>query len=366
MFRLGRFSLLGFTASFVGKSRPERRGPVPLCPVESSCRGSSVGSRLRRGSDRNYPVSSFNPITRRDALKGLAAVGSAMLLGRLEGAEVPSGPLLTRAIPSSGELLPLVGLGSWTTFNVGDDPEARDECAEVMRQFFRMGGRLIDSSPMYGSSQAVIGQGLAKLGRTKNVFSADKVWTSGRDGAGQIEETRRRWGVAGFDLLQVHNLENWEGHLPLLFELKAAKKLRYVGITTSHGRRTTETEKLMRTQPLDFVQVSYNLRDRELEQRLLPLAQERGIAVIINRPFQEGALIKALQRQPLPAWAAAGADCANWAQFLLKFVVAHPAVTCAIPATGNWRHVIENMGAAYGRLPDEKVRQRMADYVRRL
>jgi len=304
-------------------------------------------------------------ISRREVLKGVAALGAAALLGRLDAAGLQPNPVLTRRIPSSGEEIPVIGLGSWITFNVGDDPEARDECAEVMRRFFALGGRLIDSSPMYGSSQAVIGHGLAKLGRAQDVFSAEKVWTSGRDGAAQIEVTRRRWGVPGFDLLQVHNLDNWEAHLPLLFEMKAAKKLRHVGITTSHGRRTADTERLLRTQPLDFVQVTYNIRDRELEQSLLPLAQERGIAVIVNRPFREGALIREVARHPLPAWAGE-IPCSNWAQFLLKFIVSHPAVTCAIPATSNPAHVIENMGAAYGGLPDAAMRRRMADHVRAL
>jgi diketogulonate reductase-like aldo/keto reductase len=304
-------------------------------------------------------------LSRRDALRGMAALGATALLGRLGAADLRPNPLLTRKIPSSGEEIPVVGLGSWITFNVGEDAEARDECAEVMRRFFGMGGRLIDSSPMYGSSQAVIGHGLAKLGRTKDVFSAEKVWTSARNGRAQIEETRRRWGVATFDLLQVHNLEDWEANLAGLFEMKAAKKLRYVGVTTSHGRRTAETERIMRTQPLDFVQVTYNAVDRELEQRLLPLAQERGIAVIVNRPFREGALIDEVKRHPLPAWAAE-CDCANWAQFLLKFVVSHPAVACAIPATSSADHVVENMGAAYGRLPDAALRKRMADHVRAL
>ncbi len=317
------------------------------------------------GNPFSISVSSTPSITRREALQGFVVIGATALLGRLGAADLRPNPLLTRRIPASGEEIPVVGLGSWITFNVGDDPEARAECTEVMRRFFGLGGRLIDSSPMYGSSPAVIGHGLAKLGRAQDVFSAEKVWTSGRDGAAQIEETRRRWGVPGFDLLQVHNLDNWETHLPLLFEMKAAKKLRYVGITTSHGRRTAETEQIMRTQPLDFVQVTYNAADRELEQRLLPLAQERGIAVIVNRPFREGALIKAMQRHPLPAWAAE-CDCQNWAQFLLKFIVSHPAVTCAIPATSNPAHVIENMGAAYGRLPDATMRRRMIAHVESL
>jgi diketogulonate reductase-like aldo/keto reductase len=303
------------------------------------------------------------PIGRRRALKIIAAAGATALIGRASGlaASAPDG-LLTRAIPSSGEQIPVVGLGSWRTFNVGADPVARAECAAVMQRFFEDGGRLIDSSPMYGSAQGVIGEGLAKLGRTGDVFSAEKVWTSAREGAEQIERTRAFWRVPRFDLLQVHNLQDWEAHLPVLRDMKAAGRLRYVGITTSHGRRTEDTERIMRTQQLDFVQVTYNIRDRELEERLLPLAQNRGIAVIINRPFQEGALIRDLGRRPLPPWAGE-LDCANWAQFLLKFVVSHPAVTCAIPATSVVGHVAENMGAARGRMPDAAMRQRMISYV---
>ncbi len=307
----------------------------------------------------------YSAHTRREAMKTMTALGAAVLLGRLPGASLRPNPLLTRAIPSSGEQIPVIGLGSWKTFNVGDDPAAREDCAAVLRDFFGMGGRMIDSSPMYGSSQAVIGHGLARLGRPEALFSAEKVWTPGREGPAQIEQTRRHWGVPGFDLLQVHNLRDWEQHLPVLFEMKAAKKLRYVGITTSHGRRTADTGKIMSSQPLDFVQVTYNVLDRELDQRLLPLAQERGIAVIINRPFREGALIDAVNRRPLPAWAAEF-DCANWAQFLLKFIVSHPAVTCAIPATSQAAHVRENMGAARGRLPDAAMRRRMIAHVEAL
>jgi diketogulonate reductase-like aldo/keto reductase len=305
-------------------------------------------------------------VPRRDALRRLAAYGATTLIGPLLEAEQAKGPLLTRPIPSTGEALPVIGLGSWITFNVGDDPEARDACAEVMRGFFAAGGRLIDSSPMYGSAQAVIGYGLAKLRMPATLFSADKVWTSSRGaGPAQIEESRRRWGIRRFDLLQVHNLLDWEVHLPALFAMKSAGQLRYVGITTSEGRRHSQIEQLLRAQPLDFVQVTYNILDREVEQRILPLARERGIAVIVNRPFREGSLIKSVARQPLPAWARE-IDCANWAQFLLKFTVSHPAVTCAIPATSNVAHVRENMGAAYGRLPDDAMRRRMITYVEQL
>jgi diketogulonate reductase-like aldo/keto reductase len=302
------------------------------------------------------------PIGRRRALKLLAAAGASAVFGRDLRAATGSDEVITRAIPSSGERIPVVGLGSWRTFNVGLDPALRAECAAVMRRFFDDGGRLIDSSPMYGSSQAVIGEGLATLGRAGDVFSAEKVWTSSREGAAQIERTREFWRVPKFDLLQVHNLQDWEAHLPMLREMKAAGRLRYVGITTSHGRRTSDIERLLRTETLDFVQVTYNIRDRELEERVLPLAQDRGVAVIINRPFREGSLVDDLERQPLPAWAGE-IDCANWPQFLLKFIVSHPAVTCAIPATRVVAHVAENMGAVRGRMPDEAMRRRMIAYV---
>jgi diketogulonate reductase-like aldo/keto reductase len=270
---------------------------------------------------------------------------------------------ITRPIPSSGERLPVVGLGSWITFNVGDDVELRDECAAVLAAFFAAGGRLIDSSPMYGSSQEVIGYGLKKLGHPAGLFSADKVWiSSGSAGPEQIDESRGHWGVSRFDLLQVHNLLSWEDHLPRLFAMKSAGRIRYVGVTTSEGRRHAEVEKIMVSQPLDFVQVTYNPVDREVEDRILPLAQDRGIAVIVNRPFQEGALIRRLQRHSLPAWAGE-AGAASWAQFILKFIVAHPAVTCAIPATSQVAHVKENMGVAGGRLPDAALRRRMAAHV---
>jgi len=301
-------------------------------------------------------------ITRRRLLGAIAA--ATLLRPSLAWAQAAAPA--TRAIPSSGEALPLVGLGSWITFNVGNDRVARDASAEVMRAFFQAGGRLIDSSPMYGSAQEVIGHGLRKLGLPKNLFAADKVWTGdGDEGRDQIEQSRRNWGIARFDLLQVHNLLAWQAHLPTLFAMKAAGRLRHVGISTSHGRRHGDLEKIMASQPLDFVQLTYNLFDREVEQRLLPLARERGIAVIANRPFQQGALIDRLERHALPAWAAE-IDCTSWAQFALKFIISHPAVTCVIPATTRVAHVRENMAAASGRLPDSAMRARMAAFVERL
>jgi diketogulonate reductase-like aldo/keto reductase len=296
---------------------------------------------------------------RRHALQliGLSAAEPAM-------ASAPATPLHTKPVPSSGERLPVVGLGTWITFNVGRDAQARQQCTEVMRAFFAAGGRLIDSSPMYGSSQPVIGEGLQKLGLPGTLFSAEKVWTSS-DGAAQIEASRKLWQVPRFDLVQVHNLLAWQEQLPLLIEMKKAGKLRYVGITTSEGRRHRDFEQVMRSHPLDFIQLTYNPVDREAEQTLLPLARERGIAVLANRPFQEGALLKKLQRHPLPPWAAE-IGCTAWSQLVLKHIVTHPAITCAIPATSNVAHVRENMAAASGPMPDEAMRRRIADHIVKL
>jgi len=301
---------------------------------------------------------------RRRTLTALAGLGAGTVLGPSMATAQP-GVVLTRPIPATGEQLPVVGLGSWITFNVGDDPAARDACTGVMRAFVDGGGRTIDSSPMYGSSQDTIGYGLSKAGLAARVFAADKVWiSSGAEGRDQIERSRRKWQITRFDLLQVHNLLAWQEHLPTLFAMKAAGQLRYVGITTSEGRRHGEVVEIMRTRPIDFVQVTYNPIDREGEERILPLARDRGIAVIVNRPFRQGALVRALARTPLPPWAAE-IDCASWAQLVLKFIVSHPAVTCAIPATTSVAHVRENVNAAIGRMPDAAMRQRIVAAVER-
>ncbi|MEM9472807.1 MAG: aldo/keto reductase [Pseudomonadota bacterium] len=305
------------------------------------------------------------PINRRILLKGSMAAalsGAAALQTPARAATTP----LARPIASSGEMLPLVGLGSWITFNVGNNKKLLDASSDVMAAFFESGGRMIDSSPMYGSAQATIGYGLKKLGMPEALFSADKVWTSSASNGGpQIEASRSHWGIRNFDLVQVHNLVAWRAHLELLQAMKAAGNVRYVGITTSHGRRHAELEEIMTSQPIDFVQLTYNVEDREAEQRLLPLARERGIAVIVNRPFQRGYLIERLSSSPLPDWVAE-TGASSWAQFLLKFVISHPAVTCAIPATSQVEHVRENMAAASGILPDTALRNRMADYVGQL
>lgn len=300
-------------------------------------------------------------LTRRGFLA--SAVGLALAAGPGSIFAATRDSLRTKPIPATGERVPVIGMGSWLTFDVGKDTALRDRRVEVLRTFFQMGGGMVDSSPMYGSSEEVIGYCLARLPETRGLFSATKVWTW-RKGSGveQMDESRRLWGVERFDLMQIHNLLGWEGHLETLLEDKAAGRIRYLGITTSHGRRHEEFEKIMAEHPIDFVQLTYNILDRRAEQRLLPLAAERGIAVIANRPFRRGGLFQYFAHQPLPEWAGE-IDCANWAQFFLKFIVSHPAVTCAIPATSRVDHMEENMGALQGRMPDEATRKRMIEYV---
>tara|TARA_B100000123_G_scaffold150021_1_gene110917 strand:+ start:302 stop:1216 length:915 start_codon:yes stop_codon:yes gene_type:complete len=293
---------------------------------------------------------------------GLSASLGALIPGVAHGAlrkDVPD--IIRKQVPSTGEAIPAVGLGSWITFNVGNDMALRDQCADVVSAFFNAGGRMIDSSPMYGSAQEVIGYCLDKLGAHDRVFSTDKVWTSG-NGLDQISETRKRWNTRKFDLLQVHNLLGINDNLPLLFRLKNEGQLRYVGVTTSHGRRTEDLIAVMKNERLDFVQVTYNPVDRKVEEYLLPLAYDRGIAVIINRPFRGGSLLDQLEGEPLPEFAAE-LEVESWAQLILKYLIAHPSVTCPIPATTNPAHAAENMRAATGRLPDDKMREQIAAVI---
>lgn len=295
-----------------------------------------------------------------------------MLLGALAAAVLPvpaigqAAPGPTRRVPSTGEAVPAVGLGTWITFNVGRDPRLLEQCAAVMAAFFDEGGGMIDSSPMYGSSQNTVGHGLEKLGFPETLFSAEKVWTSSPDeGPEQIAESRAEWRVDGFDVMQVHNLLAWQEHLERLFAMKAEGRIRYVGITTSHGRRHNLLERIMRERPIDFVQLSYNVADTDPEDRILPLAREKGIGVIVNRPFRRGALIRRLQGEPLPAVARdLGADA--WPEVILKYILSHPAVTVTIPATTRVDHVRQNKAAARGVLPDERQRRAIVRHFRDL
>jgi diketogulonate reductase-like aldo/keto reductase len=304
-------------------------------------------------------------LNRRAFLQAMLAMGAGLVLPPLQGAAAPQP--YRRLIPATGESLPVIGLGSWITFAINpDDQTALAKREQILREFLRRGGGVLDSSPMYGTAQAVIGRCLRRIDDHKGLFAATKVWIKGnREGLLQMEQSRALWGVPRFDLMQVHNLLDWQTHLPRLLAMKEEGTIRYVGVTTSHGRRHEELVKIMRSEKLDFVQFTYNILDREAEEVLLPLAADRGIAVIINRPFQRGGLFEHVGRQPLPGFAR-DIDCDNWAQFFLKFIVSHPAVTCAIPATSKLAHLQENMAAAYGRLPEPAMRQKMADYVRNL
>jgi diketogulonate reductase-like aldo/keto reductase len=306
-----------------------------------------------------FMPSERSSLTRRGVVAGL---GAAPLLPGLAGAD---DAMITKAIPATGERIPAIGMGTWITFNVGEDAALRRDRLAILRTFFDRGGGLIDSSPMYGSSQAVVGWCLEQLDDTSGLLAADKIWTRFGDGAEQMAATRRRWGVERFDVVQVHNLLSWREHLPMLRRAKEAGRVRYIGVTTSHGRRHDELERVMRDEPLDFVQLTYNIVDRAAEDRLLPLAAERGIAVIANRPYRRKQLFRRYQDRPLPPWAEE-VGARNWAEFFLKFIVSHPAVTCAIPATSQTVHMRENMGALQGRLPEARDRRRMVEWVERL
>ena len=293
-------------------------------------------------------------------LSGAAALTGALAPGLVTAME-PG--VIRKTIPSSGEQLSVIGLGTSRTFNVDPSDAAQSPLREVMQAFFDLGGQLIDSSPMYGNAEAVTGALLGAVNNKQDLFSATKVWTNGRNsGIRQMENSMRHFGVERIDLMQIHNLRDWRTHIETLVDWKATGRIRYIGITTSHGRYHRELETLLDNLPLDFVQFSYNIVDRETEQNLLPLAAEHGIATLINRPYRRGSLFRTVRGRSLPAWVAE-IDCESWGQFFLKFIAAHPAVTCIIPATSKPKHLIDNMGAGFGRLPDAAMRQRMADYI---
>jgi diketogulonate reductase-like aldo/keto reductase len=300
-------------------------------------------------------------ISRRTFVGSLAAALAAAWLAPA-GLRAAEKTLIRKAIPGTAEALPVIGLGTWQTFDVGSDEAALSALADVLQAFFANGGTLIDSSPMYGASEQVIGDLLNRVGHRDKLFAATKVWTDGEEaGIRQMEDSLRKWGLSRFDLMQIHNLRDWQTHLKTLRTWKVEGKIRYTGITTSHGRNHRELEDVLRKESLDFVQFTYNLEDRAAEKRLLPLAADREIAVLINRPFQGGVLFRKVKGKALPDWAAE-CDCTSWGQVFLKFIVSHPAVTCVIPATSRVHHLQDNMAAGFGRLPDTTMRKRMADY----
>ena len=303
-------------------------------------------------------------LTRREALRLVSAGVAGLTNGGLVpafAADANTAPrMLTRRIPSSGESLPIIGLGTWQTFDVGTTPADRTPLEEVLGTFVGLGGKLIDSSPMYGNSEDVVGDIAAKLGLRSKLFIATKVWITGRDaGLAQMDASMRKLRAKPIDLIQVHNLVDVDTQLATLRDWKREGRVRYVGITHYTASGHDAVARLLAREKIDFVQINYSVGEREAEQRLLPLAQERGVAVIANRPFAGGDLFRRLRSRPVPAWAAE-IDCESWAQILLKFIISHPAITCAIPATANVVHLRDNLKAGTGRLPDEKLRARIA------
>ncbi len=269
--------------------------------------------------------------------------------------------MLTRNIPSTGEALPMIGLGTWQTFNV--IPSQYDVLKDVLLTMHSAGGRLIDSSPMYGRAEDAIGNITSTITERDDFFYATKVWTRGADaGKEQIETSYRLMKRELMDLVQIHNLVDWQVHLPYLRQLKDEGKLRYIGITHYLDGSHDALAAVIKQEPIDFVQFNYSIHSRHAEKFLLPLCADKGIATLINRPFGEGSLFKKVASKPLPLWAVK-MGIENWASYFLQFILAHPAVTCVIPATSDVAHAAQNFLAANGSLPDEQTRQKMLAYI---
>jgi diketogulonate reductase-like aldo/keto reductase len=302
-------------------------------------------------------------ITRREALLGLAS--ASLLLSSYARKGMKKG-MNTRPIPSSGEQLPLVGLGTWIQFDVGDDNAERQPLTEVLNLMIQQGGKLIDTSPMYGRAEEVIGDLTATSPIREKLFYATKVWTTGEAaGIHQMDDSLRKMQCKTMDLVQVHNLTDWKTHLRTLQRWKAEGKVRYTGITHYTTSAHAQLEQILKTEAVDFVQCNYSLRVRHAERSLLQAAQDKGVAVIINEPFEKGTLFSLTKGKALPAWAA-DYDIQSWAQFFLKYILSHPAVTCAIPGTSSPKHVVDNMLAGHGALPDEKGREKMVALIESL
>ena len=299
-------------------------------------------------------------LSRRAVLRMMAAAAGSAGAGRASAASI-----LARPIPASGETIPAVGLGTWRTFDVGTGSAARAPLREVLQQFVALGGRVIDSSPMYGAAEGVVGDLATDLGVADALFLATKVWTSGRDaGIAQMDRAMKLMRAKRLDLMQIHNLLDWRTHLRTLREWKQAGRIRYLGVTHYTSSSYDELERVLAAERLDFLQINYSLGEREAERRILPLAKDRGVAVLVNRPFSEGNLFSRVRGEALPAWAAE-VDCESWAQIFLKWILAHPAVTCVIPATSKAQHLVDNMKAGTGALPDQAMRDRIAAQVGR-
>ena len=273
---------------------------------------------------------------------------------------------MTRRIPSTGEALPAIGLGTWQVFDVGGSPSERAPLRDTLAAFAKAGGRMIDSSPMYGRAESVAGDLVAELGLRERLFVATKVWTRGREaGIREMETSFRRLRVTTMDLLQVHNLLDVDVHTRTLRDWKAQGRVRYLGITHYTASAHAEVERQLEREKYDFLQINYSLAEREAERRILPLAAEKGMAVIVNRPFAEGLLFRKTKNKPLPPWAR-DLGISTWAQYFLKWIVSHPAVTCAIPGTGKPAHMRDNLAGGTGPLPDAAARKKMLETLESL
>jgi diketogulonate reductase-like aldo/keto reductase len=276
---------------------------------------------------------------------------------------MPAATMLKRKIPSSGELLPVIGLGTWLTFDAGDDATLREPLKDVLKTLLDKGGSVVDSSPMYGSSEKVVGDLSTELSLNSKLFIATKVWTTGKDeGIAQMNRSFNLLQRKQLDLMQIHNLVDWQVHLKTLRDWKEQGRIRYLGITHYTESAYSKIEDILKNNAVDFLQINYSMLSRTAEQRLFPLAKEKGIAVIINQPFEEGALFQRVKGKTLPAWTSEF-DCSSWGQFFLKFIVSHPAVTCVIPGTSKPHHMADNAGAGFGKLPDENQRQQMLRFI---
>lgn len=306
-------------------------------------------------------------LMRRRHLQQLSCLGLTCMLSPSNTAASPNTGHITHQLGKTRERLNPIGMGTWKTFNVGRSKRLTQQRSQVLQTFFDAGGQVIDSSPMYGSAEQVLGEAFKLTSPPTELFAATKTWTSSpAEGKTQFTDSLKLWQQPNIDLLQIHNLVAWQTHLPMLRELKQQNLIRYIGITTSHGRRHSELLSIIESHDIDFVQLTYNIRDREVEQRLLPAALERGIAVIANRPLDGGRLMKDFQRASLPAWAnELGIN--NWAQYFLRFIISHPAITLAIPATSQIAHMKENMGAANtSPLPNSRQRSEMIEYLKQV
>jgi len=308
-------------------------------------------------------------LSRRSFLKWTVATGTATLfpnLFEISNMITPIQKINTRPIPASGEELPIVGIGTWQTFDVGNNAAQRTELKKVLRTFVELGGEVVDSSPMYGTSEKVVGDLAAELNILDQLFMATKVWTSGeKAGIRQMQDSMQKMRSQPMDLMQVHNLLDFKTHIKTLQKWKAEGKIRYIGITHYVDGRHNEMAALIKKYPLDFIQINYSIQSRNAEERLFPTAQDEGVAVLVNRPYEGGQLFRKIKNTALPTWAK-DYDIHSWGQYFLKFILSNPAITCVIPGTSKLKHLRDNMGAGLGRLPDEKGREKMAAFLQNL